>query len=267
MWDHSQTAKEQSCARTVTNGNMPNVKTSLYVSTNLQNNLDPWYCSACSSPCGVCDQNVRELDTAILCDSCEWWFHTACTGVSESAYQQLQTSGDIWNCLNCELSTFSDSFFENYDELENEGASTGNITCTSGERDKGFLPAGVNRQTHNKSKLRCLLINCQSIRGKVADLQALIQVYQPDIICGTKSWLNSTIESSEIFPSNYKVFWIETQILQEGVFSRQSFLTWCQKNALTWTPIVRLYGRRQKMPSPKQSWLELFIDRQMINMV
>ena len=52
---------------------------------NLQNNLDPWYCSACSSPCGVCDQNVRELDTAILCDSCERWFHTACTGVSESA--------------------------------------------------------------------------------------------------------------------------------------------------------------------------------------
>ncbi len=54
--------------------------------------------------------------------------------------------------------------------------------------------------------LRFLNINCQSIAKKSADLSALIEMYNPDIICGTESWLKSNINNSEIFPSNFTVF-------------------------------------------------------------
>ena len=34
----------------------------------------------------------------------------------------------------------------------------------------------------------------------------LINTYHPDIICGTESWLNSEISSSEVFSSGYNVY-------------------------------------------------------------
>ena len=51
-----------------------------------------------------------------------------------------------------------------------------------------------------------MTINCRSVKNKIADIAAVIDQYRPDIIFGTESWLNSNIESSEIFPDGYKIY-------------------------------------------------------------
>ena len=48
---------------------------------------------------------------------------------------------------------------------------------------------------------------CQGIRSKTAEFVNLLNYTKPDVVCGTESWLNKDIKSSEIFPTNdYQVF-------------------------------------------------------------
>ena len=49
-------------------------------------------------------------------------------------------------------------------------------------------------------------MNYRSAKNKIADIAAVIDQHKPDIILGIESWLNSNIESNEIFPNGYKIF-------------------------------------------------------------
>ena len=51
--------------------------------------------------------------------------------------------------------------------------------------------------------LRILVMNCQSIRNKKAELHTIIGSAKPDIILGNESWLTPDIKSSEIFPESF----------------------------------------------------------------
>ncbi len=75
-------------------------------------------------------------------------------------------------------------------------------------------------KTTKRSNLRCILINCQSIRNKAADIEVLYSLHKPDFICGTESWLNSSIKNGEIFPTSFNVFRKdrETSNIGGGVF-------------------------------------------------
>ncbi len=46
-------------------------------------------------------------------------------------------------------------------------------------------------------------MSCQlpSVKRKAADVATLIEIYNPDIVCGTETWLHG-----EIFPDSYMVF-------------------------------------------------------------
>ena len=59
---------------------------------------------------------------------------------------------------------------------------------------------------NNRRKLICMTMNCRSAKNKIADIAGVIDQHKPDIIFGTESWLNSKIESNEIFPNGYKIF-------------------------------------------------------------
>ena len=45
-------------------------------------------------------------------------------------------------------------------------------------------------------KLRTLVINYQSTRNKINDIEVLLDSINPDVIIGTESWLNDEIYSS-----------------------------------------------------------------------
>ena len=47
-------------------------------------------------------------------------------------------------------------------------------------------------------------------------MAALIEMYQPDIVCGTETWLNKNISSSEIFPDSYVIFRRDRTMFEGG---------------------------------------------------
>ena len=51
--------------------------------------------------------------------------------------------------------------------------------------------------------LRILVMNCQSIKNKKAELHTIIDSAKPDIILGNESWLNPDIKNSENFPESF----------------------------------------------------------------
>lgn len=72
----------------------------------------------------------------------------------------------------------------------------------------GNYPHKTEFQANNHScgKLSVLVLNCQSIVAKKADLNCLIEVTNPDIIIASETWLKPSINSSEFFPLNYTVY-------------------------------------------------------------
>ena len=79
------------------------------------------------------------------------------------------------------------------------------------------LPRNLNpdqrgRPTRSKQRkpkwnsMKCMLINCRSVKNKVADIAAIIDEHKPDIILGNESWLTPDIGNNEIFPIDYNVF-------------------------------------------------------------
>ena len=63
-----------------------------------------------------------------------------------------------------------------------------------------------NLSTSDPPVITTLTLNCQSLLPKRESFMNLINTYHPDIICGTESWLNSNIFSSEVFSSGYNVY-------------------------------------------------------------
>ena len=51
--------------------------------------------------------------------------------------------------------------------------------------------------------LRILVMNCQSIKNKKAELHTIIDLAKPDIILGNQSWLTPDIKNSEISPDYF----------------------------------------------------------------
>lgn len=54
-------------------------------------------------PCGVCHKEIHDNDQAILCESgCNFWFHRACTGLTDLAYLMLTKEVYAeWVCDKC----------------------------------------------------------------------------------------------------------------------------------------------------------------------
>ena len=50
--------------------------------------------------CGACHTPVNDDHEAVLCESCDTWFHICCQGIPSNEYSRLNCSSVIWACLN-----------------------------------------------------------------------------------------------------------------------------------------------------------------------
>ena len=115
--------------------------------------------------------------------------------MDDNIYDDLTTKDFFaWKCPQCEVLVFNNSFFNTSNQT--------NPTDTDDE-NKNKNDTYAPRHQNKKKKLRSLLINFQSIKNKVADIESLIELYDPDIIQGTETWLTPNIQSSEVIPNNY----------------------------------------------------------------
>ena len=68
------------------------------------------------------------------------------------------------------------------------------------------VPLEYQANNHSCGKLSVLVLNCQSVVSKKADLICLVEVTNPDIIIASETWLKPSINSSEFLPLNYTAY-------------------------------------------------------------
>nr|XP_054767499.1 uncharacterized protein LOC129274773 [Lytechinus pictus] len=163
-------------------------------------------------------------------------------GMSTQVYEALNNVS--WHCIRCGMPQFSSSLFNStsievsnsFDVLGSSNDVTTSSTETNHTRSLSFSEDGPgspqrastpvrprrssslppngrssseqarNKRQHIKPRtMKVLNINFQSIRNKKEELAVLIETTEPSVIIGTETWLNPTIKSSEIFPSNFEV--------------------------------------------------------------
>ena len=74
--------------------------------------------------------------------------------------------------------------------------------------------------------LRILVMECQSIKNKKAELHTIIDLAKPDIILGNGSWLTPDIKNSEIFPESFDAVYRKIeQVMPMAVSSLLSSVT------------------------------------------
>ena len=51
--------------------------------------------------CKIGSSEVKDTDSAVLCDLCEKWIHTDCASIGETQYANLKESPLSWYCPYC----------------------------------------------------------------------------------------------------------------------------------------------------------------------
>ena len=145
---------------------------------SLQNRQVSWICCHCSNP---------NFDNSLFSNS----------SIEQSNSFSVLSSDDYTDSLSSPLATSSP-----YKRRNNNRSDIRISLC-----DKGIdVGTTYAQETHAKRQfLKTLVINFCSIRNKVADLAVCIGEYNPYIIIGTETHLDSSVNSSELFPSKYSV--------------------------------------------------------------
>ena len=160
-----------------------------------------------------------------------------CCDIDSKTYEILQGSRFGWICPTCNQANYADAFFTDdllpdvynpYDRLDDQTNCSKHMDSTATRLDgigRTNVPDNATSSSDNdcsnpattgssskpkkkqpRRKIRCVLVNCRSVKKKVADLEVLNYDLRPDFLCGTESWLKQAISSSEIFPPTLNVF-------------------------------------------------------------
>ena len=137
-----------------------------------------WICCHCSNPI---------VDSSLFSNS----------SIELSNSLSVLSSDDYIDSLSSPLATSSP-----YKQRNNNRRDIITSLCDTGEN----VATKYAQATHAKRQsLKSLVTNFCRIRNKVAYLAVCIGKYNPDIIIGTETHLDSSVNSSELFPSNYSV--------------------------------------------------------------
>ena len=78
-------------------------------------------CKSRLRTCGLCDDSFGWEDRGICCDTCNFWYHIDCQGMSPTKYSIYNRSlgkSIAWECMMCGMPNFSTSLFDTTASLE-----------------------------------------------------------------------------------------------------------------------------------------------------
>ena len=171
-------------------------------------------------PCRICSRAVKRNDKAVCCDQCNYWVHNHCSGLSSFTYESLKTSDAVWVCPSCGFPSFSSSFFDSSSELSVSNRFS-SLVSQSGSaintpESSPMTSTPINCRTSsatNKPKLhsnnvplKCISINVNGLRSKTIDINELLASEDVDVLFCQETKIDSSVLSSEVFPSNFSVF-------------------------------------------------------------
>ena len=122
---------------------------------------ETWYCKDCKTECGLCSGDVLNNHKAVQCDKCEMWVHNDCSFVTCFQYEAMQNSSCTWICPKCEFFNFSDSFFSEQLNLEDQ-----NRFISLAKDSKTRTPSTGTKNNKFVSGLKFSSINVNGIRSK-----------------------------------------------------------------------------------------------------
>ena len=131
------------------------------------------------------------------------WVHNDCSFVTDFQYETMQKSSCTWICPKCEFFNFSDSFFSEQLNLEDQkrfiSLAKDSETRTS---------STVTKKNKFVSGLKFSSINVNGIRSKKLELLAYLDFHQPQILAIQETKIDSSISISELFPETcpYNVY-------------------------------------------------------------
>ena len=126
-----------------------------------------------------------------------------CVSKFTSLVDSVENTNCTWICPKCDFFNFSDSFFTDQLNLENENRfdpwayGSGTKASQTGSDKNKFITG-----------LKFVSININSIRGKKLELLAFLDFHQPQIVAIQETKIDSSISTSELFPEScpYNVY-------------------------------------------------------------
>ena len=184
-------------------------------------------------PCGKCQLPVTYDHKGLLCDTCNHWFHAPCQRVGDHLYDYLSKSDCSWHCTRCNSLNYAKASSHDLSSLSSENRFSPLSLNASPVHD--FTPDSTStpsktrpHRTYKVDKpLKFAHINFRSIREKKPQFHSFVEIYRPDIIVGTETWLTPDIFDAELFPPElgYTIYRRDRVNQRGGVGSTQpSFL-------------------------------------------
>ena len=178
---------------------------------------------------------------------------------SYGIYNKSLSKSIAWECIRCGMPNFSTSLFDTTASLEvsNRFETLSSLSEPNSPVPDNIAPPQaasspiVQQPKEAKSKtkkavlnhpLRILIMNCQSIQNKKAEIHDVIDSAKPGIILGNESWLTPEIKNSEIFQTLLMLSRKTELVTPMVVFSLLLGVTCSVQKLRNWTLIVKSFG-------------------------
>ena len=174
--------------------------------------------------CGVRINNVNSNHKAMECEDCFTWYYIKCVNMGDNMYQvHMHHNSYTWVCFKCGLPSFTNSplfttfavsnSFQLLADLPNDSSiipsvpvSSRGPQCTSSpnKRRNTHDDKKICKQRGRSNPLKIINLTFQSLRNKIPQFQALLEVEKPDIVVGTETWLNHQFSPVNSCPQHTK---------------------------------------------------------------
>ncbi|XP_071943713.1 uncharacterized protein [Antedon mediterranea] len=142
--------------------------------------------------CESCAKTARSNQKCLICCECHHIFHIKCIPMSSDSYVFYQDNP--WACNICSLPQLSDSFFDN--SLNNNNSIL-SLASSNTSTDSSIFETNL---------IQVALFNARSVVNKIEEFHARIAIDELDILIVTETWLDSSIDSTELFPDSFVVY-------------------------------------------------------------
>ena len=179
-------------------------------------------------PCIVCTKGVRRNSKAVTCDICEEWVHIACDNIPRPVYDKATEDGIFpYVCNRCGLNSVAqyvdpidDPIVDISVDQHYDGSTDDPIVDNSnpGRREETSTPTQPQHGAEEgpevsydkfgcfkKKGLHFLHLNTRSLLPKIAELRIIAAESGAAVIAISESWLDASVDDSEIDIPNYVV--------------------------------------------------------------
>ena len=140
--------------------------------------------------CTICYKEVKDSQQSISCNSCPRWTHRKCCRIKIKKFKRLAKLKSFdWYCINCrEDDTIQDDLYSPPINFEIHD-----------------LPDKYEIVMKTKNELLIIHLNCRSLVRKEEELQNILELLDPDIICLSETWFDLSVPINSHIPEGYNI--------------------------------------------------------------